>query len=123
MKGRVMAKTLVAHEQPIAKVFSDDYVFRIPAYQRPYAWTTEEARELFDDLLSFMHATGGPIEEMPPYFLGSIVLIKEETAPDADVVEFCASGGSNWGYGRNSMVAVVVGIVWSPSSESTAAIS
>lgn len=82
-----MAKTLVAHEQPIAKVFSDDYVFRIPAYQRPYAWTTEEARELFDDLLSFMRATGGPIEEMPPYFLGSIVLIKEETAPEADVVD------------------------------------
>lgn len=36
-----MAKILVAHEQPIQKVFSDDYVFRIPDYQRPYAWTNE----------------------------------------------------------------------------------
>ena len=43
-----MAKTLVAHEQPIAKIFSDDYVFRIPGYQRPYAWTTEQAQELLD---------------------------------------------------------------------------
>lgn len=34
-----MTQTLVAHEQPIQKVFSDDYVFRIPDYQRPYAWT------------------------------------------------------------------------------------
>ena len=34
-----------------------------------------------------MHATGGPIEEMPPYFLGSIVLIKEEPRPEADVVD------------------------------------
>lgn len=82
-----MAKTLVAHEQPIAKIFSDDYVFRIPGYQRPYAWTTEQARELLDDLLTFMQAAGGPVEEMPPYFLGSIVLIKEEAAPPADVVD------------------------------------
>ena len=82
-----MAKTLVAHEQPLAKIFSDDYVFRIPGYQRPYAWTTEQARELFDDLLTFMQAAGGPVEEMPPYFLGSIVLIKSDTSPEADVVD------------------------------------
>lgn len=82
-----MKKTLTAHEQQIAKIFSDDYVFRIPGYQRPYAWTTEEARELLDDLLTFMTAAGSPVEEMPPYFLGSIVLIKGESAPDADVVD------------------------------------
>jgi uncharacterized protein with ParB-like and HNH nuclease domain len=82
-----MGKTLVAHEQAISKIFSDDYVFRIPGYQRPYAWTTEQAQELLDDLLTFMQAAGGPVEEMPPYFLGSIVLIKAETAPEADVVD------------------------------------
>lgn len=82
-----MAKTLVAHEQSITKIFSDDYVFRIPGYQRPYAWTTEQAQELIDDLLTFMQAAGGPVDEMPPYFLGSIVLIKGEGAPDADVVD------------------------------------
>jgi uncharacterized protein with ParB-like and HNH nuclease domain len=65
-----MAKRLVAHEQPIAKIFSDDYVFRIPGYQRPYAWATDQAQELLDDLLTFMQAAGGPVEEMPPYFLG-----------------------------------------------------
>ncbi len=48
---------------------------------------TEEARELIDDLLTFMQAAGGPVDEMPPYFLGSIVLIKGETAPGADVVD------------------------------------
>lgn len=82
-----MSKTLVAHEQPVAKIFSDDYVFRIPGYQRPYAWTTDQAQELLDDLLTFMQAAGGPVEEMPPYFLGSIVLIKDEAAPQADVVD------------------------------------
>lgn len=82
-----MSKTLVAHEQPAAKIFSDDFEFRIPGYQRPYAWTTEQAQELLDDLLTFMQAAGGPVETMPPYFLGSIVLIKGEGSPQADVVD------------------------------------
>jgi Protein of unknown function DUF262/Protein of unknown function (DUF1524) len=81
-----MAQTLVAHEQPIQKIFSDDYVFSIPDYQRPYAWTTEEARELIEDLLGFIEATPGQVSEMPSYFLGSIVLIKGDS-PKADVVD------------------------------------
>lgn len=81
-----MAKTLVAHEQAIQKVFSDDYVFRIPDYQRPYSWTTDQARELVEDLLGFVQANPGPVADMPTYFLGSIVLIKADTA-DADVVD------------------------------------
>lgn len=82
-----MPTPLVAHERAISKVFSNDYVFRIPDYQRPYAWTPEQARDLLDDLLGFMKASGGSVENMPPYFLGSIVLIKSELAPDADVVD------------------------------------
>lgn len=81
-----MAKTLVAQEQPIQKVFSDDYVFRIPDYQRPYAWGMEQARELFEDLLAFTEAGAAPVSEMPAYFLGSVVLIKGD-GPAADVVD------------------------------------
>jgi uncharacterized protein with ParB-like and HNH nuclease domain len=82
-----MPSALVAHEQPVSRIFSNDYVFNIPNYQRPYAWTTEEARDLLDDLLSFMSGSGGNVEPVPPYFLGSIVLIKSDTAPNADVVD------------------------------------
>ena len=82
-----MAKTLVAHEQSISKIFSDDYVFRIPSYQRPYAWTTEQARDLLEDLLGFMQIDAGQVEEIPPYFLGSIVLIKADSSPNSDVVD------------------------------------
>lgn len=81
-----MAKTLVAHEQAIQKVFSDDYVFSIPDYQRPYSWKTEQARELLEDLLGFVEANPGAVSEMPTYFLGSVVLIKAES-PEADVVD------------------------------------
>jgi hypothetical protein len=82
-----MPMKLVAHEQPISRIFSDDYVFRIPPYQRPYAWNEEQAGELFADLVDFMNSRPGDVEEMPPYFLGSIVLIKSEALPGADVVD------------------------------------
>jgi Protein of unknown function DUF262/Protein of unknown function (DUF1524) len=82
-----MPMTLAAHEQPIFRVFSNDYVFRIPPYQRPYAWTTDQAGELFGDLTDFMSGQAGGVEELPPYFLGSVVLIKADNAPEADVVD------------------------------------
>ena len=82
-----MTQTLSAKEQPLSKIFGDDYVFTIPGYQRPYAWTTEQAGELFDDLLAYMKAGSTKLEEIAPYFLGSIVLVKRETIPDATVVD------------------------------------
>lgn len=82
-----MTKKLTAHEHPISRIFSDDYVFSIPGYQRPYAWTWEQAGELYDDLTGFINTNSGDISKMPPYFLGSIVLIKGETTPKAEVVD------------------------------------
>ncbi len=75
-------------EYPIRKIFSNDFNFKIPLYQRPYSWTTEEAEELLDDLISFIEPdTSVSIDELSPYFLGSIVLIKDESRPDAWVVD------------------------------------
>lgn len=83
-----MTHTLNAKEQPLDKIFSGDYVFSIPGYQRPYSWTTDQAQELLDDLVSFMTASGdGKLDQIPPYFLGSIVLIKREAVPEATVVD------------------------------------
>lgn len=73
-------------EKPVAKIFSDDFVFTIPNYQRPYAWTTEEAGELLEDLLTAIENGNKPLDEMNPYFLGSIVLIKGEK-PDSQIVD------------------------------------
>ncbi len=82
-----MAKTLEAQEQSLAKIFSDDYVLTIPGYQRPYSWGLEQAQELFDDVFGSMQPPGTPIESMSPYFLGSIVLIKASSTPQADVID------------------------------------
>jgi Protein of unknown function DUF262/Protein of unknown function (DUF1524) len=80
--------TIEAGEKPLNDVFCDKYAFSIPAYQRPYAWTTEQAGELISDILDAVEAQPNvPVTEMDPYFLGSIVLIKHPDHPDAQVVD------------------------------------
>lgn len=81
-----MAKTLEAHDKLIRGIFEGSYQFEIPDYQRPYAWTTEQATELFDDLYSAMQdarVSGSGSQ----YFLGSIVLIKNDRDPKSSVVD------------------------------------
>jgi hypothetical protein len=81
-----MAKTLEAHDKLIQEIFGGSYQFEIPDYQRPYAWTTEQAGELFDDLFSAMQdaRVSGATSQ---YFLGSIVLIKNDREPKSSVVD------------------------------------
>lgn len=78
-------ETIRASEKAIKDVFCDDYVFEIPPYQRPYSWGKEQVDELLDDLL-WAAGEKSPAEQ-PPYFLGSIVLIKDPNYPKADVVD------------------------------------
>lgn len=81
-----MAKTLEAHDKLIREIFEGSYQFEIPDYQRPYAWTIEQAGELFDDLISAMQEArvSGATSQ---YFLGSIVLIKKDREPKSSVVD------------------------------------
>lgn len=81
-----MATQIHGAEYSVGKIFSNDFVFKIPAYQRPYAWTTEHAGELLSDFLNHIGDSDKPIYEINPYFLGSIVLIKGD-APDAQIVD------------------------------------
>lgn len=82
-----MPVAIHATEKALFKVFSNDFAFAIPAYQRPYAWTREQASELLTDLLSFLGDGSEAVTNENPYFLGSIVLIKSEDAPESDVVD------------------------------------
>lgn len=77
-----MSKKISGAEYPLSKIFSSDFEYVIPAYQRPYAWTVDQAAELFDDLLAF-HKD----EAEEGYFLGSIVLIKGEGRPLSEVID------------------------------------
>lgn len=77
-----MTKKISGAEYPLAKIFSSDFDYVIPTYQRPYAWTPVQAGELFSDLYDFFTK-----EKEDTYFLGSIVLIKDEGKPHAEVID------------------------------------
>jgi hypothetical protein len=73
---------LSAQELALHKVFSSDYDFLIPEYQRPYAWDVEQAQELLSDLVEASDRSSSD-----PYFLGSLVLVKDTQNPRADVID------------------------------------
>lgn len=77
-----MTKNITGAEYPLAKIFSSDFDYSIPSYQRPYSWTEVQAGELFSDLHDFFSR-----EQDDSYFLGSIVLIKNEGVPAAEVID------------------------------------
>ncbi len=79
-----MNATIRGKEYPLSKIFSSEFDFDIPPYQRPYAWTEEQTGKLFDDIYD-AYADRDLSEDN--YFLGSIVLIKDEVMPHADVID------------------------------------
>lgn len=81
--------TIHAAEKPIKDIFHRDFAFSIPAYQRPYSWGTEQATTLLDDLVSASASfvPGAKSQAINPYFLGSIVVIKQDNAPEAEVID------------------------------------
>ena len=81
-----MSETIEAKELQLVTIFSDNYRFEIPEYQRPYAWTTEQTGELLDDLL-YALGQAENVRDAAPYFLGSIVIIKNGLQPQAQIVD------------------------------------
>ena len=78
----MVQNTFEAKEVVLGKLFDNDYLFRMPLYQRPYSWTTEETGELLNDLLGAMDE-----ESNEPYFLGSIVLIARPNSSEHEVID------------------------------------
>jgi hypothetical protein len=69
-----MTYGLDAHATSLGKLLGPAHVFEVPAFQRAYSWTTEEAGQLIEDLLIALgeaDAQGAP----GGYFLGPILLL------------------------------------------------
>ena len=81
-----MPSTIEAKELPLGNIFSDAYLFEIPEYQRPYSWTTEEVSALLGDVFRAMSGDD-KIGDLSPYFLGSIVLVKDTRSPRSQIVD------------------------------------
>ena len=77
-----MSNKITGKEYPLSKIFGKEFDYNFPVYQRPYAWTEEETTTLFEDLYDFFQN-----EQKDNYFLVSIVLIKEDEKPHADVID------------------------------------
>jgi len=67
-----MAKKLESDMLPLTKLFSQDFFFRIPEYQRPFLWEDEDFTNLIDDL--------NTAHRDEPYFLGTLALIIRATS-------------------------------------------
>ena len=79
----MVQKTFEAKDVALEKLFGNDYLFRMPEYQRPYSWTPEQAEELLNDLLGAMDDE----TTAEPYFLGSIVLIARPDSREHEVID------------------------------------
>lgn len=75
-------KPIEAGELQLGKLLSSDFDFRIPDYQRPYAWGKDECLQLLDDLQGALER-----DTDEPYFLGSLVLVKAKGVPEAEVID------------------------------------
>lgn len=73
---------LKAAEVNLGKLFTNDYDFVIPEYQRPYTWGIDETLQLLSDLTSALER-----DTDEPYFLGSIVLVKEPGSTSSEVID------------------------------------
>jgi Protein of unknown function DUF262 len=73
---------IAAHQHTVSEVLGDKFLHEIPPYQRPYAWTPDEAKQLYVDLREAVEASNDE-----PYFLGSVVLIRPQGELVGQVVD------------------------------------
>jgi uncharacterized protein with ParB-like and HNH nuclease domain len=63
----------------IGKLFSEDFFFRVPEYQRPFSWVDDHFDDLVNDLLE--------ADRGQEYFLGTLVLQRKDQNNNYDVVD------------------------------------
>lgn len=73
---------LHAAEINLGKLFTEDFDFVIPEYQRPYSWGRDETLQLLSDLRGALD-----LDTDEPYFLGSVVLVKIEGSARSEVID------------------------------------
>ncbi len=71
-----------AEEKCLSEVFTDNYIYEIPNYQRPYSWNQDNVSDLVNDTLDAFE------NNISEYFIGSIITIdKDKTKKKFDVVD------------------------------------
>ena len=78
-----MDEFIVAAAHSIAKLFSNEFRFELPYFQRGYAWQQDHVRRLLADVLRMADGAGG----FEWYALGGIILAKRPDDPEAWVAD------------------------------------
>lgn len=68
---------------PLKDLFSDAFHFRLPYFQRAYAWQTEQVGRLLSDITAAMRAGEGK----RGYFLGKLMVGKRKGRPETSLVD------------------------------------
>ncbi|MCC7252325.1 DUF262 domain-containing HNH endonuclease family protein [Hyphomicrobium sp.] len=68
---------------PLKDLFSDAFHFRLPYFQRAYAWQTAEVGRLLSDITAAMRTDGGK----RGYFLGKLMVAQRKGQPDTALVD------------------------------------
>lgn len=68
---------------PLKELFSDAFHFRLPYFQRAYAWQTEQVGRLLSDISGAMRASDG----QRGYFLGKLMIAQKRGIPEAALVD------------------------------------
>lgn len=68
---------------PLKDLFSDAFHFRLPYFQRAYAWQTAEVGRLLSDITGAMRASDGK----RGYFLGKLMVGKKKGQPETALVD------------------------------------
>jgi uncharacterized protein with ParB-like and HNH nuclease domain len=86
------------NEHTVENLISQNIKFEVPDYQRPYAWGRDEWESFWDDLTR--------LEEGDRHFLGSVVLIEEDTPMgELDIIKVVD------GQQRLAIITVLISII------------
>ena len=72
---------MIAKEAQLLTLLEGSKQFEVPIYQRPYSWSDEDRRELWQDLLR-----AGRTPKQNAHFMGSVVYIQPSTGMGMNVV-------------------------------------
>lgn len=64
-----MALSLSAEQKNLRSLFINDDRYIVPSFQRPYRWTKNEVKQLFDDITQAFSSN-------EDYFVGNIVIAR-----------------------------------------------
>ncbi|MBE2917206.1 GmrSD restriction endonuclease domain-containing protein [Anoxybacillus flavithermus] len=94
-----------ASEKKINEILTENKIYEIPPYQRPYSWEKSHARELIEDICQAYQRND------PEYFIGSIITIEKERNRRYEVVD-----GQQRLTTLNIIFAVIKQLITHPSS-------